>query len=181
MIVKVKKKQNNSHDCIICGLDNPYSAKARFYSMEDETCVALVTFDPNHQSYPSRTHGGMVTALLDEVIGRALWVYDETLWGVTMKINVEFHAAAPYGEELIAVGKMTKRSHLFFDGVAELYDKGGKLLDRAYATYMILSLEKAAQDKEGHIHFEDVSVFEEDDIKEIDVPELKALRKFQQE
>ncbi len=176
MIKKVVKKQNNSHDCIICGLDNPASAKARFYSMEDETCVALVTFDSNHQSYPSRTHGGMVTALLDEVIGRALWVYDDTLWGVTMKIEVEFHAPAPYGEELIAVGKITKRSKLFFDGVAELYDKNGKLLDRAKASYMILSLEKAAQDKDGHVHLEDVSVFDKDDVKEIDVPELKALR-----
>ena len=178
MKLKVVRKQCNSSDCIICGVNNPNGVKASFYSMEDGSCVALARFLEQHQSYPSRTHGGMVTALLDETIGRALWVEDDNLWGVTMKINVEFHAAAPYGEDLICVAKKTKRSKMFFDGVAELYDMSGKLLDRAYATYIIIPLEQATQAEDAHQHEDQFSIMVEDDIKEIDVPELKALRKL---
>ena len=176
MIVKVKKKQGNSHDCIICGMDNPNGVKAAFYSMEDNRCAATLRFGRFHQSYPSRTHGGMITALLDEAIGRALWVHDDNLWGVTMKINVEFHAPVPYEEDLICVSEITKRTKMFFDGVAELYDKNEKLLARAYATYIIIPLEKAAQ--EDNIHPSDVNVMVDDDVKELDLPELKATRKL---
>ena len=164
--MKVRAKQHNSRNCIICGIDNPSGVKARFYSMEDNSCIALLQFDEIHQSYPSRTHGGLVTAILDETIGRAIWTTSPEIWGVTIKITVEFHKACPYGVPLKCVGKINKETKLTFEGMAELFDEQGNLLDRAYATYFKLPLTQAAGD--ASIHDDEVNVMVPDDVTEID-------------
>ena len=42
--MKVVKKQTLSHNCIVCGLDNPEGVKARFYEMEDGSLISLFSF-----------------------------------------------------------------------------------------------------------------------------------------
>lgn len=164
-IMKVKAKQTNSRDCIICGLDNPNGVKANFYSMEDGSCVALFQFKPEHQSYPNRTHGGLITAILDETIGRAIWVDSPEVWGVTMKITVEFHKPAPYGKPLKCVGRITKQTRLTFEGTGELFDENGVLLERAYATYFRLPFSQATGD--ASLHTEELNILVPDDVTEI--------------
>ena len=57
--MRVIKRQKNSKNCIICGLDNEMGVKAPFYEMEDETVVSLFKYQDIHQSYPGRVHGGL--------------------------------------------------------------------------------------------------------------------------
>ena len=40
---KVVRKHNNSGNCFVCGINNPWGLKARFYELEDGTVAALVT------------------------------------------------------------------------------------------------------------------------------------------
>ena len=171
MKLKVKAKQTGSHDCVVCGMDNPDGLHAQFYSMEDDSCVALFHFNKMNQSYPNRVHGGMICAILDETIGRAIWCKEPGTWGVTMKIEGEYHKPCPYDEPLICVGKITKSTHLTFDGVATLYDSKGNMLDRAKANYFKLPLSQAVNG--GDVRPEDVNVLYPDDVTEIDVPEGK--------
>ena len=72
MIKKVIRKHNNSGNCFVCGVNNPFGLHSAFYELEDGTIVGLVTADPRHQSYPGRVHGGVICALLDETMGRAI-------------------------------------------------------------------------------------------------------------
>ena len=65
--MKVLSKQRNSRMCVICGLDNPAGVRAPFYNMEDHSVMSKFKFSVNHQSYPGRVHGGMITAMLDEM------------------------------------------------------------------------------------------------------------------
>lgn len=67
--MKVTKKQFNTRKCFICGMENERGVKAPFYEMEDKSVVSYVTFDELHQSYPGRVHGGIISAMLDEVAG----------------------------------------------------------------------------------------------------------------
>lgn len=164
--MKVIRKQTGSKNCIVCGIDNPLGLKANFYTMEDDSCIGLFQFNEMNQSYPNRAHGGMITAILDETIGRAIWAKSPDVWGVTMKINVEFHKPAPLNVPLKCVGRITKETKLTFEGMGELYDDKGNLLDRAYATYFRLSLAKAAQQDPEHA--EEQNILVPDNVTEIE-------------
>ena len=65
--MQVKYKQNNSRMCVICGMDNPFGLQAPFYVMEDDSVMTLFRYRQEHQSYPGRVHGGLITAMLDEL------------------------------------------------------------------------------------------------------------------
>jgi uncharacterized protein (TIGR00369 family) len=166
--MKVLKKQNNSHDCLVCGVDNPLGVKASFYEMENQSLIALFSFQSLHQSYPERTHGGMISALIDETIGRAMWIYRPEGWACTLKLEVEFHKAVPYDVPLKCVARIDKMGNLTFHGSAEILTREGTLLARGSALYMFLSLTKISPQEGPAIHPEDINVFVPDDLKEID-------------
>ena len=44
-----------------------------FYNMEDGSVMTKFKYRKEHQSYPGRVHGGLITAMLDEMGLRALW------------------------------------------------------------------------------------------------------------
>ena len=90
MEISVKNKQNNSKFCCVCGLDNDYGLKAKFFELENDQLVA--TFSPCkfHQGYPGRLHGGIASAILDEAMGRAILISDDKVWGVTVELGVKF-------------------------------------------------------------------------------------------
>lgn len=142
--MKVINKQNNSDYCLICGVNNPAGLKAEFYEVEDNTVVTRFRFKKEHQSYPGRTHGGMISALLDELVGRAIWITDKNMWGVTMTLNVKFRKPVPYDTDLKAVGRIDSQTSRTFTGSGEILDLDGNILAEATATYMKLPLDKIA-------------------------------------
>ena len=164
--MKVLKKQSNSHDCFICGVDNPCGLHANFYEMEDGSLVSLFTYKSEHQSYPERTHGGMIAAMIDESIGRAVWINDPTIWACTIKLSIEYHAAVPYGVPLKCISSIDHLDKMTFHGSARIIDENGKLLARGEALYMRLSLGTISPGKH-EIKPDDINVYIPDDIKEI--------------
>ena len=151
--MKVVKRQSNSHYCIICGMENEFGLKAPFYEMEDNSVISIFKYNPLHQSYPERTHGGMISCMLDEIIGRAIWVYEPDTWGVTMDLNVKYRKPVPYDVTLKAVGTIVKNSARAFIGEGKIIDLDGNVLATATATYFKCPLEKIAS-----VTHEDVNV-----------------------
>lgn len=161
--MKVIKKQNNSHHCLICGIENQLGLQAHFYEMENNTVVAKFKFKNEHQSYPDRTHGGMISALLDELVGRAIWITDPKMWGVTMTLNVKFRKPAPINEELIGIGRIDSQTSRTFTGSGEIKDKDGNIIAEASAVYMKLPIDKISNSASS----DEVDVFLPDNITEI--------------
>ena len=160
--MKVLKKQTNSKMCIICGIETNAGVKASFYEMEDQSVIALFNFKEIHQSYPERTHGGMITAMLDETIGRAIWVYEPNTWGVTANLTTKFRKPVPYNTPLKAIGNIIENTSRLFKGVGRIETLDGIVLAEAEAVYVKLPLEKIATS-----NHEDVNIYIEDNIKEI--------------
>ena len=71
-------------------MENESGDKAPFYEMEDKSVVSIFKYQFIHQSYPERTHGGLISSMLDEIIGRAIWSYEPDTWGVTISLNVRY-------------------------------------------------------------------------------------------
>lgn len=161
--MKVLKKQTNSKNCIVCGIETNAGIKASFYEMEDESVIALFSFKEIHQSYPERTHGGLITAVLDETIGRAIWIKEPNAWGVTANISVKFRKPVPYDVPLKCIGRITENKSRLFKGVGKLFTMDNELLAEAEAVYVKLPLTKICESDH-----DDVNIYVDDDIKEID-------------
>jgi len=160
--MKVAKKQNNSEDCLICGINNPFGLKAPFYEMENGEVITIFKFKNEHQSYPGRAHGGMISAMLDELIGRAIWITNPTIWGVTMTLNIKYRKPVPLEAELKGIGKITSETSRTFTGEGKIYDLNGNVLAEGTATYMKLPLNKIAEGDENA-----ANVYVKDNITEI--------------
>ena len=144
MKLKVIQKQKNSDMCVVCGLKNSFSLRTMFYAVEGGLMVGLVTGRDEHQSYPNRMHGGMISALLDEVIGRAINTVEPEAFGVTTDINVKFKKPVPLNEEIRIVGRLTKNTRLIFQAEGFIEDKNGTILATGSATYVKMTAEKIA-------------------------------------
>ena len=171
--MKVVKKQKNSRNCIICGMENALGVQAPFYNMEDGSVGSLFSFKSAHQSYPGRTHGGMISAFLDEIAGRALWVKSANIYGVTTTMNVTFRKPVPYETPLIARGKILSESSMFFSAIAAIYDSDGTLLAECSARYVKLTPEKTF-DKSVH-EDEEMCYDVKDGVTEINFPFDKSF------
>ena len=135
MKIKVIKTQNNSKYCIICGMENPLSLKAPFYILEDESVASVFKFKTEHQSYPDRTHGGMTSALLDELMGRVLWVYEPETFAVTTTLNITYRKAVPLDAMLKARAYITFNSTRGFVAKGEIFDMNDNLLAQGEGKY----------------------------------------------
>jgi acyl-coenzyme A thioesterase PaaI-like protein len=164
--MKVVKKQTNSYMCFICGIHNDSGLKTNFYEMEDNTLVAIVKGKDIHQSYPNRMHGGVISALIDESVGRAIWIEEPETWGVTMDLQMKYRKPVPLNEDLMVVSKITKNTRRVFEGTGYLINKEQQVLAEGNARYIKLSL----NDIDNNTHEEsDINVLVEDDVKEIDI------------
>ena len=173
MKLKVLNKQNNSGDCIICGVNNPLSVKASFYEVEGEYIVATAVPRNEHQSYPNRMHGGMISALLDETVGRAIMITKPDQWGVTSELNVKFRKPVPLDKQIFCVGKVVKERGMTFLAKGIIEDEDGTLLAHGYATYVKLPLDKIAETQDvGWVKIED-------DVTEFDIKNIDYLNEMQ--
>ena len=162
--MKVIKRQKNSKNCIICGLDNELGIKAPFYEMEDGTVCTLFKFKPEHQSYPGRVHGGVITAMLDELAGRAYWIISPNSYAVTTSLETKFRKPVPYDTQLKGIGKITKDTSRAFEAIATIYSMDGEVLASATMKYL-----KLAGEQISDCNVDDEMCYEiNDNIKDID-------------
>ncbi len=137
------KKQPTSRMCFVCGESNPAGVHVRFYEQEDGSVLSRFTGAEQHQGYPGRMHGGVITAIMDETIGRAISVrYGDTIWGVTAELNVRFRQPVPLDVELTAVGRIVREASRLFEGTGELYLPDGSVAAEAAGKFVKLDMQK---------------------------------------
>lgn len=135
MQYKVKGVQTVSHHCFICGEENAAGMKMSFYELEKNELVGIFTGRAEHCSYSDRMHGGIITAVLDETIGRAIQVFHPPLLGYTLEINVKYRKPVPLETELYCIGRITKDTSRVFTGSGEIINCKGEILAEATGTY----------------------------------------------
>ena len=166
--MKVVQKQRNSRMCIMCGLDNSAGVRAPFYSMEDGSVVTKFSYREEHQSYPGRVHGGLITAMLDELGLRALWSKEggEFTYGVTLSLETKYRRPVPYGVTLYGRGVVVKESGNFLTSECKLSDENGQTLATAVIKYGKYDPHKIAN---GAVVHEEMCYLNEDGVTELPV------------
>ena len=167
--MKVISKQRNSKMCIICGLDNEYGLRAPFYNMEDGSVMTKFQYREEPQSYPGRVHGGVSSAILDEVIARAIAIKEPGIWGVTVELNIKYKKPVPLEQEIKAIGRITRNTRKIFEGSGEIILENGDIAVTATGKYIKMPIEKISgeslDDDEWTLNITD------NDLKEIDIPQ----------
>ena len=166
--MKVVRTQNNSKNCIICGLDNDLGLKATFLELDDGSIASVFKFKTEHQSYPDRTHGGMVSALLDELMGRVIWITEPQTFGVTTTLNITYRKPVPLNTLVKARAYMTFNSIRGMTAKGEIYDMDNNLLAEGSAKYFKMPFDRVF-DKNSSFH-EEMCYTPTTDITEIDFP-----------
>lgn len=142
--VKVKNAQSISRMCFICGEENILGLHCRFFTLADGRVACQFTAREEHQGYPGRMHGGVISAVMDELIGRLVQVDDPEAFAVTIDLNVKFRKPVPLGEELVAVSWLTNRKTRLLEGQAELCLSDGSVAVQASGKYIQLGVKRIA-------------------------------------
>ena len=105
--------------------------------------VADWTADEDHVGFPGVAHGGLVAAVLDDIMGRVAVL--RRRWVVTARMEVRYRAAAPLGVPLRFEAWETRhrRMAMHAEGRALLPD--GTVVSDASATYLPLTPELERQ------------------------------------
>ena len=142
---KTADKQYSSRMCFVCGVENPAGLHAHFYQVDDVTCVGRFLPADHHQGYPGRVHGGVVAAMMDETLGRAVWG-DAKTWGVTAELTIRYKNPVPLGEMLTVVGRLTRDTRRLFVAEGEMMTADGQVVVTARGKYVKIPLERILED-----------------------------------
>jgi uncharacterized protein (TIGR00369 family) len=123
-------------------MKNPLGLNAQFLELEDGRLAAEFIATDEHQSYPGRAHGGVISAILDETIGRAVQVAFPEVFGVTIELTVRFRKPVPLNVPLRAVAEITRHTKQFFYGEGQLLLEDGTVAADASARFLQLPADK---------------------------------------
>ncbi len=131
------------HWCFGCGRQNPIGLKMTFFE-DGEQVWAPWSPLREHQGYEGIVHGGLITTVLDEVMGWAIYV--RKLWAVTGTINVRFRKPVRIGDDLVARAWVEAVSGRKVDVRATLCRTGSdEVLAEGSAIFIRVSEEQAAE------------------------------------
>ncbi len=132
------KLQPNSRHCFACGLENNYGLKLRFFNTAPGEVTVNYTVPEQYQGYPGIVHGGITTAILDEVTGRAQLGDDPNRLMFTAKLEIRFRKNVPVGKPLRIVGRVEKSKKRMASSIGMIYGPEGDLLVEAKALLVAL-------------------------------------------
>ena len=121
-------------ECFVSGPFNPLGIAIEVRREGDEA-VAHVELGPAFEGAPGRSHGGIVAAVFDDVLGYLLTLQQEP--GFTGELSIRYLAATPIREALEFRGRIVEREgrKLRTEGEATA---AGEVVARATATFVII-------------------------------------------
>jgi len=126
-------RQPNSRHCFVCGLANPYGLQLRFELTAPGEVVANYTVPERFEGYPGLVHGGIVAAMLDEVVSRVHMGIDPPRFMYTARLELRYRKNVPVGQPLRIVGRAEKSKGRTATSKGTIYDKNGEVLAEAEA------------------------------------------------
>ena len=110
--------------CFICGLENPVGLHLHIYETEPGIVETNYVAPEHFQGYPGVLHGGIVSAIIDEISGRAHMGSDPSnpRFLFTAKLEVKYRKNVPVGKQLKIVGRAGKSKSRSAEAWAGIYD-----------------------------------------------------------
>ncbi len=151
MEFKIKKMQNNSSMCILCGLHNEKGLKLHFFETDENKIISVANLSEFYQSYPGRLHGGIICTLLDEILGRVSMIEDpDNGWAVTAELHTRFLHPVPLEEDIFIIAQLTKNSRLIYEAEGFIMLSDGIVAAKANGKYVKTRFDKITDSNDMH-------------------------------
>ncbi len=121
--------------CFVCGSGNPCGLHL---TVKRDGSKVFAEFAPakQFQGYRNIVHGGIIAAVLDEMMIHAAMAED--IFAVTAELRVRFRKPVPVARAVRAEGELTRRNPRMLEGAARLIDsETGSLLAEADAKLIV--------------------------------------------
>ncbi len=127
-------KQPNSRHCFVCGVENPYGLKLKFYETAPGEVAADICLPESYQGYPGIVHGGIIAAILDEAAGRSqMGDGKEPRFMFTARLQINYRKNVPVGQPLRLVGKAGAAKRRTATATSAILNRQGEVLADAEA------------------------------------------------
>jgi acyl-coenzyme A thioesterase PaaI-like protein len=130
----VQYLQPNSDYCFVCGRLNERGLRMRFYDNGRDEVRAEYSVAAVYQGYPGVVHGGIVAAILDEVVGRVAMIGDHHHFMMTVKLEVKYRLPVPVETVLRISGRIVKLRGRLGQAVGEVRLPDGAVAAEAAMT-----------------------------------------------
>jgi acyl-coenzyme A thioesterase PaaI-like protein len=117
----------------IHGLRNPTGLHLQ-YHLEGKRVVTTWTPNDDHAGFPGLVHGGLVAAVLDDVMGRCSVL--QRRWVVTGRMETRYREGAPIGAPLRVEGWSTRFTRRVMQAEASMTLETGAVVAQANGTYL---------------------------------------------
>ena len=122
--------------CFVCGPDNPVGIKTNIEVDQDkQSAKSTLTVAAEYQGWKGMVHGGIISALLDEVSAYAGMTVAETV--VTAELTTRFHKSVPVEQEITVAAQVVKQARRVVMVEAKLTMQG-EVLASAEAKMMVV-------------------------------------------
>ena len=119
--------------CFVCGPENPAGLHLTFEAADGKARTEI-TLSSDHQGYAGVVHGGIIAAVLDEVMVYAAITLGR--WAATAEMTVRYSKPALLGVPLSVTGEVIRHQRRLVECRAELRAPDGLILATATGKLM---------------------------------------------
>ncbi len=120
-------------NCFVCGDQNAHGLKARFY-YDGSAAYTHLTATEDFEGYRGIFHGGIIAALLDEVMIKAILATG--VYAVTAEMTVRYKLPIHTGDNLTFRGKVTSHKGRIYTTEGEVTNQSGLVLAESTGKYI---------------------------------------------
>ncbi len=129
--------------CYVCGQNHPRGLRARFFAGADGQVHAHFTPDHTQTGYDDIVHGGVISALLDEILGWPMALQTGQMF-FTGELTVRFLRPVLAGHTYLATASPGADRGRYWEGQGDLRDEQGQVYAKAWGKYFSVPPERAA-------------------------------------
>jgi acyl-coenzyme A thioesterase PaaI-like protein len=133
--------------CFVCGTKNPGGLKLH-YRQEGNEIVTEFVGKADHQGFPGVVHGGLLSTILDETMGRTA-LFTRT-WTMTGRLEIRYRNPAPVGERLTCRARLTRGRNSAFESRGEITLDDGTVLAEGKGLFIRVPDDVRRQAAEAH-------------------------------
>jgi len=129
--------------CYVCGQDHPRGLRIRFFADADGHVHAEFRPDNTQTGYEGIVHGGVISALMDELLGWPI-VLQTGRMCYTVELTMRFLKPVPAGRNYRATASPGTARGRYWENEGDLRDEHDEVYARARGKYFLLSEDQTA-------------------------------------